>query len=448
MPCECDFECKDNLVCKDNICKEDCSNPPEGMKCCGVVFKKISSKLVGETCGCDFECSVGICFENKCEKLINPTLSCPKGTNVKKDETLICNLIIDSTNLGDDHVINFVLEAGNGLNFSGICEGSQCEKTYTVNELKNKGAEIKMNALAGGNSSVVGKIKYVYEGKTVEEELSDLNPHIYFCGDGNVDEGETKKDCCVDVGVREYTWFRPWNEMCVDNDVDYEVNWAFLVVGVLIVGLGLYFGRRVKLEQTKRKIVNKIKKEQEKVIGESEEKRKQTEKKIEDLNKQITEKEEKIKQIKEKEKEEIKFSSEERSKLLKIRDDIKVLRDQIRVLDKRAERDKKQYEDKINEITNENKQEIDELLQTYKKRYGHDLILDNGYLRFKKSLIDPSEKGKSYHRWIFEKEHGRKIKPGYEIHHKDFCKLNNDIDNLEELSIEEHKEKHRNIYKN
>lgn len=42
------------------------------------------------------------------------------------------------------------------------------------------------------------------------------------------------------------------------------------------------------------------------------------------------------------------------------------------------------------------------------------------------------------HRRIFEKHHGRKIKPGYHIHHKDGNHTNNDPSNLVEVTAAEH----------
>jgi hypothetical protein len=54
---------------------------------------------------------------------------------------------------------------------------------------------------------------------------------------------------------------------------------------------------------------------------------------------------------------------------------------------------------------------------------------------------------KPFHRWWFKHKHNRPIKKDHEIHHKDFNKLNNDIDNLEELTWGEHRKKHNGRYK-
>ena len=50
------------------------------------------------------------------------------------------------------------------------------------------------------------------------------------------------------------------------------------------------------------------------------------------------------------------------------------------------------------------------------------------------------------HVWVWEKANKKKKRYGYEIHHKDFNKLNNAPENLEELSPEEHKKRHHDRY--
>jgi hypothetical protein len=84
---------------------------------------------------------------------------------------------------------------------------------------------------------------------------------------------------------------------------------------------------------------------------------------------------------------------------------------------------------------------IDGLLRWYKHRYGHEFVLENGYIKFAKSLI-PGKKPDYFHRWWYRKNHKlEKIPSGYEVDHIDGNKLNNDISNLQLLTIGAHKNK-------
>ncbi|MEK6888079.1 MAG: HNH endonuclease signature motif containing protein [Candidatus Aenigmatarchaeota archaeon] len=74
--------------------------------------------------------------------------------------------------------------------------------------------------------------------------------------------------------------------------------------------------------------------------------------------------------------------------------------------------------------------------KSYNNKQGAPVrVNENGYEVF-------ADTGVLFHRWYFERLHGRKIKPGYEIHHKDGNKLNNDIENLEERHSKLHGMEH------
>jgi len=60
---------------------------------------------------------------------------------------------------------------------------------------------------------------------------------------------------------------------------------------------------------------------------------------------------------------------------------------------------------------------------------------DNGYLKFRDS-------DKLYHRWIKEKELGRRLEKGEIIHHINGNKLDNRPENLQILTAKEHYKKH------
>ena len=77
-------------------------------------------------------------------------------------------------------------------------------------------------------------------------------------------------------------------------------------------------------------------------------------------------------------------------------------------------------------------------------------INENGYEQFLKSIIDPSKTGDLFHRWYAKKniyDKNRKMYPlewrEYEVHHKDQNKRNNDLSNLQILTIKQHKEIHK-----
>jgi hypothetical protein len=98
--------------------------------------------------------------------------------------------------------------------------------------------------------------------------------------------------------------------------------------------------------------------------------------------------------------------------------------------------------EEINILKEKKQSEIKEILESYEIRYGHKFKLENGRIKFVKSWLDPNKEGEFFHIWWFKQYHG-KIKSGYDIHHKDFDPLNNDIDNLEEMEHNKHMELHK-----
>lgn len=70
-------------------------------------------------------------------------------------------------------------------------------------------------------------------------------------------------------------------------------------------------------------------------------------------------------------------------------------------------------------------------------RYGYKFTINkNGY--YECTTIDRL----MLHNIVWEKHNGKKIPKGYEIHHKDFNKLNNNIDNLQLITPSEHTKLH------
>lgn len=120
-----------------------------------------------------------------------------------------------------------------------------------------------------------------------------------------------------------------------------------------------------------------------------------------------------------------------------------------RVDDKRKElkqtKEKQKTKQELETLIREEKEKREEWerirLTKYRNKQGYPVYLnENGYEVF-------ADSGNLFHIWWFKHNHKREIKPGHEIHHKDFDKENNDISNLEELTLAEHGQKHLNKYK-
>jgi hypothetical protein len=423
--CGCNFECVDHYSCKTNLCKPDPSAPPSNMYYHKLTdgFRTYSAINLGCNCKDDLDCSVGVCYQNKCQKLMEPKLRCPTGTYIKRGEDLLCNIYASNILLGKDVQVTFILEAGSGLSFSQSegCSnivGSQCIGTYDVASLSNKGINVGLNTLSAGDMNITGNVKFNYKNKVITENVAaDFSKiHIYDCGDGKVNVEETKFNCCADVGVKEYTWYHLRNEECSSDGFFYVYNGTLILILVLIFVLGAIFLVRelTKLSEAKQKeIAKSIAKIDKEIIKKKKsiEMDQQLIKKLE----QEKEKEEELKIVKER----IKDSTEE----------IKELRT------KEHKEKKKLKEGRLKPFTN---------------KQGHPVIInDHGYEQFAESLKYPGQAGEVFHRWyarknIYYKNRGRYRLhfSEYEVHHKDSNKRNNDLSNLDLLTREEHRRVH------
>lgn len=122
------------------------------------------------------------------------------------------------------------------------------------------------------------------------------------------------------------------------------------------------------------------------------------------------------------------------------KEDAKKLRIKLIAINNDIERLTEEQTTKTNELKTEKEKLTKERLTPFLNKQGRRVYIDeNGYEVLERT-------GTLFHRWWFEHNHNTKIKTGYEIHHKDFTKRNNDIDNLEELTPEEHKQKHKYRY--
>ena len=287
---------------------------------------------------------------------------------------------------------------------------AQLKKTRTICPKKNDGQPCSTNQECGSKvcnfAGYCGNFTICPEGTTNCMDQSCLAPGVkeinetYFC-EWECKSGRGKDGICK----------RGWIPTIV-----------FTIIIIFLVSISVFFVIKIfdkkerdrKKEQSKKEaddkaeeILGNAKQEANKII-------KEAQKELVKINRDLDHK----RSEKEKLNSKLHKTEEDKKKLIKLNEDIKKLK---------------------NKVNNENK----ELLEGYKEKHGHEFFLDNGYVRFKKSWRHPDQKGQFFHIWWFEHNHKRKVRLAHQIHHIDFDKKNNDLSNLEELSIYEHKQKHK-----
>ncbi|MFC1697745.1 HNH endonuclease [Nanoarchaeota archaeon] len=350
----------------------------------------------GVICEFDNECGAGVC---NIGSYCGPFEGCRDGKELCNNESCLLPL---SKDVGELFQCEWQCKSGTGV--EGICkldDGEGC----------NLNSECASNLCNFDN----------YCGEFIgckDKTLKNCNDEVCLLPSSkNVDEAYSCEWECITGRAK--------NNICLEKinvEIKSWVYWFLSILGIILVIFVLTDiirgGKIIKaaLERAGH-IIGVAKDEAEEIIKNAEKEVRKVEKKLNEINIQ--------KQIIENEISNLEKDSS-RVKILKI------------------ELSKTNYE--IKKLRKGYKHEIKELIKTYKEKFGHDFVLDNGYIRFANSILDKSKKGKYFHIWNFEQKNNRKVRPGYEIHHKNFRKWDNNIKNLQELTKEEHKKTHINRY--
>ena len=143
----------------------------------------------------------------------------------------------------------------------------------------------------------------------------------------------------------------------------------------------------------------------------------------------------------------------ENKKIQTKEDELNELKNQMKEIEKQEEKEKKKIKE-LEELKEKRNQLIKDNEELYKKPFGdpqanNRLVVTNPYLGGYRCFYHKGLPLKNYpisslvHLWVWEKHHGRRPRPGYEIHHIDGKKENNDPSNLEEIEEKEHRRMHR-----
>jgi polyhydroxyalkanoate synthesis regulator phasin len=216
---------------------------------------------------------------------------------------------------------------------------------------------------------------------------------------------------------------RSFGELCV-----------IIIILIFVLGVGIFFAwlafkrfKTKKAEQEAGEIKIGIirgareegKKIREDIVREAEEEFKNTKVKINKINLELKSK-----------KNELAVLEEEKGSLVSKREDIQQLRLQISKLSNRLKRDNE-------DLAIHKKQWNEERIKPYKNPQGYEVIInEEGYEVF------ANNHNRLFHIWWYRKNRGA-ITPGYQIHHKDFNKRNNDVDNLVEVTPGQHEKLHK-----
>jgi hypothetical protein len=217
---------------------------------------------------------------------------------------------------------------------------------------------------------------------------------------------------------------------------------SIIIFLITALGMGLYFlikalnakhwtrtGKNIR-----NKIIKTAKTESDAIIHTAREKAEKiisdAETKLEMLNHELESKN----KIRDKIEDELKSATKKSEKARQLRQELEEINQDIEELTDKQIRKREKLKEEREQLTKER-------LTPFTNKQGYRVYInENGYEVLERT-------GTLFHRWWFEHNHNRRIKEGHEIHHMDFKKRNNDIDNLEELRKDEHEMKHMNRYR-
>jgi hypothetical protein len=323
----------------------------------------------------------------KLEKVLEGNITCKKCLGVD------C--------INDGEKCSNPLECGGEFCIEGFCSDSE--------ECFNNDCKCNTNEVQCNSNSCVKKEVIQADGKPTcnlaqECVTNYISPETGLCSKSPTQiENERKEEEKVLAKQKE-----------IDDGIRAKII-KFLVTGISVILLiaillvYLFFNKKKQFEEEKRKTI---------LAGIYAE-----EKKIEIKEKEIQEFKKRLATLKKYNQEELKTKKKQIQK--------------VNSMNKKIRREIQEVVSMKKKLRRENQKNI----RVNEKKYGHKFKLENGYLKFVKSLKYPGQEGEFLHIWLYQKYKGN-IKPGNQVHHIDGKKLNNDIGNLEQMSKEEHDNEH------
>lgn len=251
--------CLNNLCVKETVPsteKDDCGSEycQDGKCGCSYGFEKciVSNKcekknslVINDHCGCDFQCKEGFCDEKsgKCIEGLSFKIKTDKEVINLNDETEITFGV--SNSLNQDIEADILINIGNGLSLTEVKSGDQCGGSQCKLDRKKipAGAKndiiLKIKAINDIDTNIEGKITYSINNIQNKQIRTLERLEVIKCGNGKAEKGETRDNCCIDIGCPTNNQFTTYS--CNKNTFSCEKNWSEPVklwTGGIILGIG------------------------------------------------------------------------------------------------------------------------------------------------------------------------------------------------------------------